>query len=103
MEIHRQQCQTCRSYDLNNILVRQAGAPTAVFVRCKQCGELVARYELSSYYHHGKAIESFLRSKGPDAADSGRQLLAEFERAEREATSGYEEVLATLNEEGKSI
>ncbi len=74
-----------------------------MFVRCSGCGGLVARYQLRSYYHHGKGLESFARSIGADAADSGRATLAEFERAREESLSGFERALAQLHEEEKDV
>jgi hypothetical protein len=103
MEVHRQRCQSCGSLDLHNILAREPGQPTVIFVRCAECGELVARYVLSGYYHHGKGIESYLRSLGSALAESGRDTLAEFETVKREAIEGYETVLSRLREEGKQI
>ena len=44
MEVHRQRCQSCGSRDMRNVLVRQPNEPQTVFVRCVECGELVARY-----------------------------------------------------------
>ncbi len=103
MDIHRQQCQACRSIDLRNILVRETGRPEAVYVRCIACGELVARYELSAYYHHGKGIESWLRSRGIASAESGRDTIAEFEVVQKAAVGGYQLVLAKLEEMGKPV
>ena len=54
MELHRQHCQNCQSIEMRNILVREAGKATSVYVRCGNCGELVARYKLRDYYHHGR-------------------------------------------------
>ena len=101
MEIHRQQCQSCGSHDMRNILVREPGRPAAVYVRCGGCRELVARYKLAEYYHHGKSIESYLRSHGSASAESGRHFLEEFERAQRESIEGFEAAVAKLRELGK--
>jgi RNase P subunit RPR2 len=103
MDIHRQQCQACQSFDMRNILVRETGRPPAVFVRCVACGKLVARYELGNYYHHGKGIESWLRSRGIASVESGRDTLAEFEEIQRAAVEGYKQVLAKLEEMGKAV
>jgi hypothetical protein len=103
MEVHRQRCQSCGSLNLHNILAREPGQPTVIFVRCAACDELVARYVLSGYYHHGKGIDSFLRSLGSALAESGRDTLADFERVKKEAIEGYEAVLQRLKEEGKQI
>ncbi len=103
MEIHRQQCQQCASRDVRNILVREADAPMAIYVRCLRCGELVALYRLSEYYHHGKGIESFLRSLGSGAGESGRDYLDQCHRTQTEAVRGYEEVLRKLEEQGKDV
>lgn len=103
MEVHRQRCQKCNSLEMKNILTRENKLPTVVYLRCADCGELVARYELSDYYHHGKGIESFLRSRTVDMAESGRHLLELFEEAERRATEGYAEAVAELERQGKKI
>ena len=103
MEVHRQRCQACQSIDVRDILVRRQGEPTAVFVRCAKCGELVARYLLRGYYHHGKGAESFYRSVGSDASDSGRASLDDFKRAQEESLSVYQAALEALREEDKEI
>ena len=103
MEVHRQRCQACDSLDLRDILVRRQGEPTAVYVRCAGCGELVARYLLRGYYHHGKGVESWLRSRGTDSVESGRDTAAEFEGVKKAAVDGYEQVLAKLEEMGKPV
>ena len=74
-----------------------------IYVRCLGCGELVARYRLSEYYHHGKGIESFLRSLGSGAGESGRDYLTQFQRTQTEAVHGYEDALRTLEEQGKDV
>ncbi len=103
MEVHRQTCQDCGSIDVRNILVREEGRAQMVFVRCAKCGDLVARYRLRDYYHHGKDVESFLRSHGAEASDSGRSHLDEFGRIQDEAQEGYEQALNYLREKGKEI
>ena len=103
MQVNRQNCQACGSIEVRNILVREADQPTIVYVRCGKCAELVARYELNDYYHHGKGIESYLRAHGVVAADSGRQWLAEFKRAQQNAQTGYEEALRLLADEQKEV
>lgn len=86
---------------MRNILVREPGRAQMVFVRCADCGELVARYRLRDYYHHGKDAESFLRSMGSQAVDSGREQLNEFNRVQEESVAAFEEVLEQLRSEGK--
>ena len=103
MEVHRQQCQSCQSYETRNLLVRQPNELTIVFVRCGNCGKLVARYKLADYYHHGKDVESFLRSHGSGAMESGRRVLDEFNRIKGESMTGYEKALEYLREQGKPI
>lgn len=103
MEVHRQRCQQCQSLDVRNILVREIAAPMAVYVRCAQCGQLVARYKLSEYYHHGKGVESFIRSMGAAAAESGRDVLDQFQRSQSASLEGYQHALEYLNEHGKSV
>ncbi len=103
MEVHRQQCQSCMTADVTCILAREANSPTAVYVRCNQCGRLVARYGLDDYYHHGKGIDSFLRSKRTAVEESGRRMIREFEQAKEQAMTGYKRVLDELNRQGKEI
>lgn len=96
MEIHRQRCQQCNSLDLHNLLVREPGHDQVVYVRCARCEELVARYELSGYYHHGKGFESWLRSRS-FPMESGRDVTAAFQEAKAQALAGYEAMLAELS------
>lgn len=103
MQVNRQTCQKCGSIDVRNILVREADQPTTVYVRCSGCGELVACYQLSGYYHHGKGVESYLRGQGVSASDSARQWLAEFKRIQQDAVSGYEAALEKLNDANKEV
>lgn len=103
MEVHRQTCQACGSIDVRNIIAREEGRAQMVFVRCAKCGELVARYRLRDYYHHGKGVDSFLRSMGAEASDSGRHQLGEFGKVQKEALDAFEQVLAQLDEDGKEI
>jgi uncharacterized Zn finger protein len=101
MDIHRQQCQSCVTSEVRNILVREANLPTIVYVRCVHCGRLVARYELSDYYHHGKGIESFLSSRRGRVEDSGREMMKQYDEAKRKAIEGFKEVVTRLEELGK--
>jgi hypothetical protein len=55
-----------------------------------------------SYYHHGKGLESYLRSV-EGAVESGRRMLSEFEEAEHEAVEGYARALSVLKELGKEV
>lgn len=98
MEVLHQTCQACGATELRNILVREPGHAQMVFVRCARCDKFVARYRLQSYYHAGKGIESYLRSLGAGAAESGRQQLDEFLQLEEEATSQYQRALEALEE-----
>ena len=103
MHVNRQTCQLCGSIDVRNILVREANHPTFVYVRCAKCKELVACYELSNYYHHGKGIESYLRAHGVAAGDSARQWMEEFQRVQEKAVAGYENALEKLAEDHKDV
>ncbi len=103
MEIRRQRCQACGGYELHNILVREPRLRTAVYVRCAECRELVARYSLADYYHHGKGMDSFLRSRTASVAESGRDLLELFERAKQRAIEGYARVVEELARQGKDF
>ncbi len=101
MEIRRQQCQQCGSRDAHNILVRDTDALMTIYVRCLGCRALVARYKLNEYYHHGEGIESFLRSLGAAAGESGRDYLAEFQRIQDESVCSFEEVCRELEKQEK--
>ena len=103
MDVHRQTCQACGSRRHHNIIARPAGRPTEVFVRCTKCGELVAYYELTRYYHHGKGAESYLRSVGPGLRESGRNVLDDFERMRNEVLEWYPKALEALKEQGKPL
>lgn len=98
MEILIQKCQACGSRDLRNILARTKNQ--YVYVQCRQCNGLVARYTLDvgGYYHEGKGFESFLRSIERDAAySSGRNLQYDFENIQEEIRNGFESVLEHLS------
>ncbi|MEZ6317149.1 MAG: hypothetical protein R3B49_00145 [Phycisphaerales bacterium] len=96
MEVHRQQCQACGSFSLYDVLVREAGQPQTVFVICAACHDLVARYRLQGYYHHGKGADSFIRSREGKMAESGRELLEEFDTVRVDALRGFKRVLGQL-------
>lgn len=100
MDVHRQTCQNCGSRALHNILVREPGHRTVVFVGCTACDKLVARYGLETYYHHGKGLESYLRSI-QGSVESGRRVLSEFEATQQEAVDGYDRVVQALRAQGK--
>ena len=103
MEIHRQQCQACGGYDMRDILVREEAHPTVIYVRCCNCASLVARYELSDYYHHGKGIESYLRSHASTSSESGRDVLDAFAATQERAVAGYERAIQELVALGKLV
>ena len=103
MEVHRQRCQACQSLQLNNILVRAPGRDTTVFVRCARCHALVARYELTSYYHHGKGPQEHLRATGIPFEESGRSYLDAFRDLQRDAEAEYHAALNALAAEGKDL
>ena len=103
MEVHRQTCQACGSINIRNILARERGRAQMVYVRCAECSELVARYRLRDYYHHGKSAESFYRSMGAGDSESARDQLEEFSRMKEEAIAGYERALEILQEAEKEV
>ena len=93
MELHIQKCQSCGSRNLRNILVRDEAQK--VFVQCRECDELVARYVLAvgGYYHAGKAFESFLRSLERDGgASSGKDLQTLFDQTLSSTVKEFEDV-----------
>jgi len=61
MEVHRQTCQQCGAREQSNLILREPGKSHVVIAVCARCEQLVARYELKSYYHHGKGFEAWLR------------------------------------------
>ena len=71
--------------------LKGAGRPKRVVVVGAGMSGLVAAYELSRYYHHGRGEESYLRSLGGDTSESGRNVLDEFHRAKREILEFAEE------------
>ncbi len=100
MEVHLQTCQACGCNKLENLILREPESPQVVLARCSECGKLVARYELSDYYHHGKDIESYLRAQGNLALDSGRTWLAKFERVKKNALESFERAQNVLKDSG---
>ena len=96
MEVHRQRCQSCGSLDVHNLLVREVGEPQTVYVRCAACGELVARYQLSDYYHHGGGVESYLRTHVGQVFASARQIAETLAQVQQNAFAGYERALEAL-------
>lgn len=99
MEIHVQKCQYCGSRNTRNILYR--GDHQKVFVQCRDCQQLVARYVLSSggYYHAGKGFESFLRSVERDGDfSSAKELQSRFEELDEEVKQEYEQLQAQLKQ-----
>lgn len=94
MELHIQKCQACGSRSLRNILFR--GENQKVFVQCRDCEALVARYILSSggYFHAGKGFQSFLRSIERDGGlTSVRDVDTLFHDVEESVDQEFEEVL----------
>lgn len=102
MELHRQRCQFCQSLELGCILRRDEAHPLTVYVRCAKCGELVARYKVGEYYHHGKGMESWLKAMRPGDRESARNFRADFDEVENDSIEEYQEVLEKLGEQGKS-
>lgn len=99
MELHIQKCQQCGSRDLRNILVRDE--QQKVFVQCRHCDKLVARYILSAggYFHAGKDFESFLRSIERDqSGTSGRDMNEWFHRVEDTAEKEFTSLIKNLRE-----
>lgn len=106
MEVHIQKCQHCRSRNLRNVLFRDQDQK--VFVQCRDCGELVARYSLSKggYFHAGKGFESFLRSLERDGGDtvSAKDLNDSFEELEKSVEEEYGQLKKLLDDAyGKDI
>lgn len=103
MDLHRQRCQACQSLDLHCLLRRDEAHPLTVYVRCAKCDELVARYKVEEYYHHGKGIESWLKAMRPGALESGRNIRLDFEKARDESVAEYADVVEELGAQGKGF
>ena len=103
MELHRQRCQSCQSLELNCVLRRDEAHPLTVYVRCAKCGELVARYRVGEYYHHGKGMESWLKAMRPGNRESARNLRADFDEVKRNSIAEYADVLEELERQGKPL
>ena len=105
MEIHRQTCQFCGSRNLKNILVREPGEQDKVFVQCRGCRKMVARYIIShgGYYHHGKGFESYLKglTRGSGELMSGKNIKKDFETIKTKALGIFDRVVKWLQENGK--
>jgi hypothetical protein len=97
MEIRHQTCLACGSKTLENIIVREAGRTQAIYVRCAECREFVARYILKDYYHHGRTLDSLLQSTG-QTLESGRQMLAEMKEREEVAVEQFDKVIKALDD-----
>ena len=95
MQVSRQTC-SCGSTSVCNIVVNKGDQPQHVYVRCEQCGELIAYYELRGYHDQGMDLESYLKVSGNASGDSAREWLAEFRRRKEEVISGYQSALADL-------
>lgn len=104
MEVHRQTCQNCSSRNMKNILVREPGEPDKVFVQCRYCKQLVARYEIGQggYFHHGKGFESYIQGLSRSGeAMSGKNIKNDFENIKTKVLKAYEKVLKILKDTDK--
>ena len=95
MELHQETCQACGSSELNNILYRLEGERPLVLVRCGRCQELVARYELSGYYHKGQSFQSWLRQVGL-AAESVVDLRETYQSVRERSEEEYAAAVGEL-------
>lgn len=105
MEIHRQKCQNCKSRSLRNIVVRFPGHNEKIYVQCRNCKELVARYVVGymGYFHHGKGIESFVRSvENSGDITSAKNLSTMFKQMDEEVVAEFNEALKELERQGKN-
>lgn len=101
MEIHIQQCQSCGSDTMKNIIYREPGEPDRIIVQCSDCEHFVASYVLAplGYYHHGKGFESFLRSLNRSGEFmSGRKLQQLFDNKKSQEVGLYEKAVAHLKQ-----
>jgi len=99
MELHIQKCQQCGSRNLRNILLREMDQQ--VFVQCRDCSALVARYVLAKggYHHVGKGFESFLRSVERDGGfSSAREIQSDYDDLEQDVKQRFKELTAQAHE-----
>lgn len=101
MELHRQQCQACGSRVLHNLLRHGEGHEATVYVVCANCGALVARYGLATYYHEGKGMDSWLRHAGSEP-ESARTISVRFATERDRARKEFEEVMEALRDSGRT-
>lgn len=94
MEVERQQCPACHSWQVENLEVRASGKSPTIYVRCFECGELVARIQVAELYVLGRELESHLQGHGDNAAESGREVLQSQRRIEEEVRGDFEKVIA---------
>jgi DNA-directed RNA polymerase subunit RPC12/RpoP len=95
MDVYIQKCQQCGSRNLRNVLARDDAQ--RVYVQCRDCQSLVARYVIApgGYFHAGKDYESFLRAMMLDSGfSSGRDLNAVFQEVAESSQSGFEDAIA---------
>lgn len=89
---------------MRNILAREPGEPDKVFVQCRSCKQMVARYTIGQggYYHHGKGFESYIRglSRGGEIM-SGKNVKKDYENMKTKCLEKFGEVLQALQEEDK--
>lgn len=97
MEIRNQTCLFCHAKTFENIIVREAGRTQAVYVRCAECGEFVARYILKDYYHHGRTLDSLLQSTG-QTMESGREMLTEMKEREETAVAQFAKIIEDMEQ-----
>lgn len=99
MELHIQKCQSCGSRNLRNILSRDLDQQ--VYVQCRDCSALVARYVLAKggYHHVGKGFESYLRSVERDGGfSSARSIQADFDTREQSLKEAFDALLESVKE-----
>lgn len=102
MEVHRQTCQSCGRRDLHNYILRQPGNRQVVLASCRHCGQLVARYELSGYYHHEKGFDEWLRTTAV-ATESTIDLRETFDSLKKTAALEYDLVRDILKKQNKEL
>lgn len=76
-----------------------------VYVQCRQCENLMARYILQTgvYYHAGKDLESFLRSIERDGdLWTGRDLQGVFDEVKADVNTEFTEVQTLIQERYKN-
>jgi len=85
---------------MQNVLVEE-GTDLLVYVRCAECHAFIARYQVNRCYHHGKGLDSYLKSLPSFDLSSGYAILEELAALRADAVSGYQMVTKAIESNGQ--